>query len=82
MIAYHEYLPVEGAQLFTMVCLPQSEGTFPVVLYRSPYVDFAEEMDEADICAQFLQERQEWLQSGYAVVYLHCRGRGKSSGAA
>ena len=36
-------LPVEGAELFTVVLLPETEGKFPVVLYRSPYVDALQE---------------------------------------
>ena len=76
---YH-YVQVENAELFTAVCLPQASGRFPTVIYRSPYVD-----SECDLCEQTVAERirvahEYWLLSGYAVVYQHCRGRGKSSG--
>ena len=77
---YHEYLPVDGAELFTVVCLPEAEGTFPIVIYRSPYVDQMEEMSEQEICEHYTEMQQAWLMDGYAVVYQHCRGRGRSSG--
>lgn len=46
---YAVFLPVEGADLFTVVLLPQKEGRFPVVLMRSPYVDEMETMEEQEI---------------------------------
>lgn len=33
------YLEVRGAELFTVVCLPQENGAFPTVIMRLPYVD-------------------------------------------
>lgn len=74
------YLNVENAQLFTVVCLPQSCGSFPTVIYRSPYVDVAEEQTEDEMCMEKLCKYKRWLDDGYAVVFQHCRGRGKSSG--
>lgn len=80
MEVYYEYLPFGGAELFTVVCLPQKGGTFPAVIYRTPYVDDAQQMAEEEICAERLSSYEAWLKSGYAVVFQHCRGRGKSSG--
>ena len=40
--AYSVYIPVDGAELFTLVCLPEKEGRFPTVVMRSPYVDESE----------------------------------------
>ena len=78
--AYSVYLPLEGAELFTVICLPQQEETFPTVIYRSPYVDAEEHKSEEEICTARLNTYREWVQSGYAVVFQHCRGRGKSTG--
>lgn len=75
-----EYLETGGAKLFTIVCLPQLRGKFPTVIYRSPYVDAAEQQSEAEICNNKLLEYENWLDNGYAVVFQHCRGRGKSTG--
>lgn len=79
-VTYHEYLPYNGADLFTIVCLPQKEGIFPTVIWRSPYVDDSESLPEETVCAQKLQECAFWVENGYAVVFQHCRGCGKSSG--
>ena len=75
---YYKYLEINGAELFTVVCLPQSCGTFPTVIYRNPYVDAAEQQTEGEICTDKLREYKSWLDHGYAVVFQHCRGRGKS----
>ena len=74
------YLPVEGAQLFTVILCPAAGGKFPTVILRNPYVDLLEDWDENDIATAYLNENREWLKHGYAVVIQHCRGRGKSSG--
>ena len=74
------YLEVPGAELFTVVCLPQENGAFPTVIMRLPYVDAEESLTEAEICQNALNEYRPWLAHGYAVVFQHCRGRGKSSG--
>ena len=77
----YQYLAMrDGAELFTVICLPRGEGTFPTVIYRSPYVDAAETMREEEICAQVLNDHRAWLEGGYAVIWQHCRGRGKSTG--
>ncbi|MBQ7321840.1 MAG: CocE/NonD family hydrolase [Clostridia bacterium] len=78
---YHQYLTVpDGAALFTAICLPCGEGTFPSVIFRSPYVDAAQEMGEDEICAALADSHRDWLENGYAVIFQHCRGRGKSTG--
>jgi len=78
--AYFEYLNFNAADLFTVVCRPKKEGTYPTVIMRSPYVDADEFIDEKEICENKLTEFQSWIKRGYVVVYQHCRGRGKSSG--
>ena len=78
--AYYQYLPFENAELFTVICLPDMCGKYPTVIYRNPYVDSDENLSEDEICTKKLNECCGWLQRGYAVVFQHCRGRGKSSG--
>ena len=82
MISYYRYLDVPGTGngLFTAVCLPAPEGRFPTVVLRSPYVDAYEDIGEDEICRQYQESHMGWLQAGYAVVFQHCRGRGKSGG--
>ena len=77
---FYEYLKVDGAELFTVVCLPDREGQFPTIITRNPYVDSEQKMDEEAIAAGRLRGNARLLEAGYAVVSQHCRGRGKSSG--
>lgn len=79
--AYYEYLPVEGADLFTVVCLPDKCGKYPTVIFRNPYYDRAPAMlSEDEMCAEHAAYCANWIEHGYAFVYQHCRGTGKSSG--
>lgn len=77
---YYQYLSFEGADLFTVICLPDTCGKHPTVIYRNPYVDSDETLTEDEICAKKANEYDVWIKHGYAVVFQHCRGRGKSSG--
>ena len=77
---YYKYLESENIKLFTVILLPEKEGKFPVVVNRSPYVDSYEQMDEDDIVASAVNGNNEWLKNGFAMIFQHCRGRGKSSG--
>ncbi len=76
---HYQYISLNNADLFTAVLLP-GEGIYPTVVQRSPYVDHFENVDEATVVTRYLAEQQRFLAAGYAVVYQHCRGRGKSSG--
>ena len=78
--AIFNYLENNKAKLFTIVCLPQSNKTFPTIIMRSPYVDSDELLTEEAICENKLKEYKTWLDNGYAIVFQHCRGRGKSTG--
>ncbi len=60
--------------------MPQAKGKFPIIVMRNPYVDQDEEKAEQMVRDELLVAHQKWLDHGYAVVYQHCRGRGKSSG--
>lgn len=76
----YTYLDSNGIKLFTLVCLPSEKGTYPTVIFRSPYVDAEESLTEQEICVRRAKEFANFTQSGYAVVFQHCRGRGKSEG--
>ena len=80
MNVYHKYLFNNNAELFTVICLPDGDGAYPTVIFRTPYVDSEEKISENEICAKKTAEFQRWNEAGYAVVFQHCRGRGKSSG--
>ena len=76
-----EYIEFDGAHFFTVVLLPQKEGAFPTVILRTPYVQSAFEMSDEVVGQNCLKSFMGWLDRGYAVVYQHCRGQGKSTGA-
>ncbi len=74
------YVSVDGAELFTTVSLPEGNGSFPVVVFRSPYVDAAEAKTDRELLSDALNGARGWNDHGYAVVSQHCRGRGHSTG--
>ena len=78
--AYHTYLTVGDADIFTVVCLPEREGKFPTIIARSPYVDTEQDLSEEQIVESRTRANEWLLREGYAVVMQHCRGRGKSGG--
>lgn len=78
--SYCTMLEVPGALLHTTICLPEAEGSFPIVLFRSPYVDYMENMSDDEIAENTLREDKNFLDHGYATVHQHCRGRGRSTG--
>ena len=83
MIKYtgsYEYIESCGNKLFTAILLPDKTGKFPVVIMRNPYVNAFEDAKEDDIVLEYLNEYKPWLENGYAIVFQHCRGRGKSDG--
>ena len=76
----YQYLTDDTVKLFTVICLPDSKGVYPTVIYRNPYVDEEEYLSESEICERRKKEFAVWVEHGYAVVFQHCRGRGKSGG--
>ena len=78
---YYKYLSFGGADFFTVVLLPHRSGRFPTVISRSPYVGAAEKESEQALVESYLSSHSSWLARGYAVVFQHCRGQGKSTGA-
>ena len=75
-----QYLVSGDVKLFTLVSLPKEGGKFPTVIYRTPYVDSEIPLSEEEIINVREEYFSAWLKSGYAVVFQHCRGRGKSEG--
>ena len=74
------YVNVLGVKLFTVICLPNATDKFPTVIFRSPYVDYAETMSADEAIAHVAEMQKSFIENGYAVVYQHCRGCGKSEG--
>ncbi len=66
-------------RLFTLLALPDSEQA-PTLITRSPYVDADEHRSEEELRESFLEGAKHMLEAGFAVVFQHCRGRGKSGG--
>ncbi len=76
MKSYHTY--IDG--LFTAVVLPEDTGKFPTVIMRNPYTDGYAKWEEEKIPPHYANIFSQWIDHGYALVYQHCRGRGKSHG--
>ena len=74
------YLKMNGENFFTIIMLPRPNEKFPIVICRSPYVKDGEDVTEEDAIQECYQSAKRWLERGYAYVFQHCRGRGKSSG--
>ena len=79
--SYYKYLDFDGERFFTAILLPECGGRWPVVIMRSPYVSGAECVAEESLVADCAQRYKSWIERGYAVVFQHCRGQGKSTGA-
>lgn len=78
---YYEYIKFDGEDFFTAVLLPEKGGRFPTVICRSPYVQAMVSKTESDIVEEYLHTFALWLERGYAIIFQHCRGQGKSTGA-
>ena len=77
----YEYLSFDNERFFTIILTPEKEGKFPAVIMRSPYVKGDMDKSEEELLNGFLLNNAAYTENGYAVVFQHCRGRGKSSGA-
>ena len=80
---YYEfkYVKMNGEDFFTVVLLPQRNGSYPCVVCRSPYVKNTVTATDDSVALECYNNFRLWLDRGYAVVFQHCRGQGKSSGA-
>jgi hypothetical protein len=76
---YYEYIRHDGEDFFTAVLLPEEDGEFPIIVWRSPYVQSTREKREEEIVEEYLASFSTALARGYAVVFQHCRGMGKST---
>lgn len=74
---YHHF---NGADLFTVVCLPERGDKFPIVLQRNPYVGQDADIPDAELADAYGEQNKYMTDAGYAVIIQHCRGKGKSSG--
>jgi len=79
-VADYTYIESDATKLFTIIMLPNEKGKFPIVAMRSPYVDKFENTEETDIAVEYMSMHKNYLKNGYAVIFQHCRGRGKSDG--
>ena len=77
----YEYLSFDNEKFFTIILTPEKTGKFPSVIMRSPYVKGDMDKSEEELLNGFLLNNAAYTENGYAVVFQHCRGRGKSSGA-
>ena len=77
---YYEYYNFNGADFFTLTLRPDKVGKFPIVVVRSPYVQYAQDKSEEELAENFKNQNIRWIENNYAVVFQHCRGMGKSSG--
>ena len=75
-VEYEEFMvPLEdGVKLFTQLYLPEAGFKGPVIVIRSPY---EKDCPNPEMYTGFIAE---FLRAGFALVYQHCRGTGKSEG--
>lgn len=78
---FYTYLEFHNEKFFTICFLPESSGKFPIVISRSPYVSHTVDMPEGKIVQAYYDTSKPWLERGYAMLFQHCRGQGKSTGA-
>ena len=78
---YYEYVDFDNEKFFTCVLLPEKDKTFPSVIIRDPYVKDFVNTDEMEIVNIYYNRFHSFLDRGYAIVFQHCRGQGKSTGA-
>lgn len=78
---FYTYVEYDHEQFFTICLLPEAEGRFPIVVYRSPYVKPTVDQPEDALVQAYYDSGKHWLDRGYAMVFQHCRGQGKSTGA-
>lgn len=79
--SFYVYLELNNERFFTVCLLPEASGKFPIVISRSPYVKRTVDMPEEKIVQEYYDNVKLWLDRGYAMLFQHCRGQGKSTGA-
>jgi len=63
----------DGVELSAEVHLPEAGVSFPTILLRTPYSNGPDKFEQYGLA--------RYLESGYAVVFQHTRGQGKSQGS-
>ncbi len=64
----------DGIKFHTAILTPDTTNKYPVVVYRTPYANKKETLDSVK------KRFKHFTDNGYAVVYQHTRGSGKSQG--
>ena len=77
---YYEYVEANGVHFFIVVCLPDNLKQAPTFIMRTPYNVYSEEMTDEEVAQKIEKDRKHFLDAGYAFVYQHCRGKGRSDG--
>ena len=62
----------DGSKLVTQLYLPETQETFPVVVWRSPYLNFP--------TGDWMKGARDYAQRGIGVIIQRCRGTGGSEG--
>lgn len=71
---FAEMIPArDGVRLYSEIFLPARRGSFPVILYRSPYPKMCPSRDDS-------WDLRRYIEAGYAFVFQQCRGQGRSEG--
>ena len=66
----------DGVRLYTRIVTPNGDGKFPIVFIRTPY-----EKAHGGVAHDIAEyDSNPFVDSGYAIVLQHCRGRGDSEG--
>lgn len=78
---FYRYLEHDCEKFYTICLLPKENGKFPTIISRSPYVKSTVSLSEEQVAEDYYRGAKRWLDNGYAVVFQHCRGQGKSTGA-
>ena len=77
---FYRYLEHDCEKFYTICLLPKENGKFPTIISRSPYVKSTVSLSEEQVAEDYYRGAKRWLEHGYAVVFQHCRGQGKSTG--
>ena len=64
----------DGVELYTAVLTPEKGEKFPSVIMRTPYARKDQKIGD------LAKNMKRWTDAGYAVVFQHARGSGKSGG--
>ncbi len=75
-----DWMESGGEKLFTIIMSPTESKKHPAILIRNPYTDDTVPMTIEETVDRAIIMVKQFLEAGYAVVFQHCRGYGKSTG--